>query len=95
MKKLTEKELTEPELLKEISESLKRIEQKLTGSSKDEFDFIDNAELLALMKISARTAMDWRDKGTLKYSKVHGKIYYRLSDLKQMVMERFNRKMGE
>src|SRR5437867_2546340 len=87
--------LSEPELLHEILNSLKQIEKKLPGNSKNEFDFIDNAELLKLLHISARTAIDWREKGTLKYSKVHGKIYYSISDLKQMLRDRINKRLEE
>lgn len=46
---------------------------------------IDNFEFMSLMKISKRTAQDWRDKGMITFSQVGNKIYYRMEDIEQMV----------
>ena len=55
-------------------------------------DFIDNADLLKLLRLSARTAQDWRDRGILPHSKIGSKLYYRKSDIEQMMMKYFNKK---
>ena len=51
--------------------------------------FIDNPKFMELMGISQKTAQAWRDKGTISYSQVGNKIYYRISDIKEL-LERFH-----
>lgn len=51
--------------------------------------FMDNPKFMELMGISQKTAQAWRDKGTISYSQVGNKIYYRISDIKEL-LERFH-----
>ncbi len=51
--------------------------------------FIDNPKFMELMGISQKTAQAWRDKGTISYSQVGNKIYYRISDIKEL-LDRFH-----
>jgi len=67
-------------LLARIEQIHSRVEQ-LTPSQ----TFIDNAEFLQLMKISKRTAQTWRDEKIIAFSQVGAKIYYRLSDVEQLL----------
>lgn len=53
--------------------------------------FIDNQELLQLMKISKRTAQTWRDEGKISFSQVGSKIYYKLSDVEKLLQEHYNK----
>jgi hypothetical protein len=41
---------------------------------------------MALMKISKRTAQDWRDKGMITFSQVGNKFYCRMEDIELMVL---------
>lgn len=50
--------------------------------------FIDNAEFLALLKVSKRTAQFWRDTGMIAYSQVGNKIYYQLNDVEAFLQAR-------
>lgn len=43
--------------------------------------FIDNPTFLKLMNISPKTAQSWRDQGVVGFSQVGSKIYYRKSDI--------------
>ena len=51
--------------------------------------FMDNPKFMELMGISQKTAQAWRDKGTISYSQVGNKIYYRISDIKEL-LDRFH-----
>lgn len=47
--------------------------------------FVDNQELLKKMGISKRTAQKWRDEGVIAFSQVGNKIYYKLSDVEDLL----------
>ncbi|MBL4653433.1 MAG: helix-turn-helix domain-containing protein [Flavobacteriales bacterium] len=74
------------EAYKELTERLINIEVFLKAKQSDiENVFLDNQEFLQLMYISKRTAQNWRDQGIVSYSQIGGKIYYRLSDILEML----------
>lgn len=41
----------------------------------------DNSDLIKLLKVSERTLSTWREKGTIKYTKIGGKIFYTSDDV--------------
>jgi hypothetical protein len=41
----------------------------------------DDVDLRNFLKVSKRTTATWREKGIITFSKLGGKIYYRLSDI--------------
>ena len=53
--------------------------------------FIDNARFMKLMGISVKTAQSWRDSGLVSFSQIGNKIYYRVSDIKEL-LEKNHRK---
>ena len=70
------------ELLKRMDE----IKSVLIEKQKDPKDiFLDNQEFMQLMNISKRTAQNWRDEGAISFSQVGSKIYYRMSDVQQLL----------
>jgi len=82
--------------LQEAVTILKDILEKLPSKGEEkepQFDFIDNADLLKLLNISARTAQGWREKGIVSFSQIGAKLYYKKSEIVKMLMERFNRKI--
>ena len=46
---------------------------------------IDNAEFIKLMNISDKTSQNWRHNKLIKYSLIGGRVYYRISDIIQMI----------
>jgi hypothetical protein len=46
---------------------------------------IENSRFMELMGISGKTAQSWRDKGIIGYSQIGSKIYYRLSDIRELL----------
>ena len=41
------------------------------------------------MKISKRTAQTWRDEVKISFSQVGNKIYYRLSDVEELMQKHY------
>jgi hypothetical protein len=71
------------ETLAEIEERLSKIMLQLESKQRTnpEHVFFDNQEFIQVMNISKRCAQKWRDEGVIGYSQIGGKIYYRLSDI--------------
>ena len=74
----------------EINQRLDEISKTIKDGSQNANRFIDNCQFLELMKISKRTAQGWRDEGKIAYSQIGGKIYYRYSDIEQLLSKTHN-----
>ena len=83
--------IVEEEKIQKILETL--IEIKTCGLLKkdDGFQFVDNENFLSLLGISKRTAQSWRDEGVISFSQINGKIYYRLSDIDEMLKKHYKK----
>ena len=75
-------------LLNQIDEIKKSLNQK---QKKPSDIFVDNQEFIQLMNISKRTAQNWRDQGTISFSQVGSKIYYRMSDIQKLLDNNYNK----
>ena len=76
------------ELLKRMDD----IKATLNQKQKDPSDiFVDNQEFLQLMNISKRTAQNWRDQGVISFSQVGSKIYYRMSDVQDLLDKNYKK----
>lgn len=51
--------------------------------------WIDNQDVLQTLHISKRTLQTFRDNGTLPYSKIQGKFYYKVSDVEQLLQDNY------
>lgn len=79
------------EQFQEISKRLDDISNRLSAKGTDPDQFVDNTDFLQLMKISKRTAQNWRDEGKIAFSQVGGKIYYRYGDIEELLKQHYNR----
>ena len=76
----------------ELVGKLEAINQRLTQKEKEPKDkWLDNQELMQLLKISKRTAQHYRDSGIVSFSQVGNKIYYRLSDVETLLNKHYNK----
>lgn len=76
--------------------ALKEKAEKLFYIQKNYDVFLDNQEFLQVMNISKRTAQDWRDKGVIPYSQIGAKIYYRFSDIEELLNKNYkNNKLNK
>ena len=72
-------------------EQLNNIEQKLKKIQYNNDVFLDNQEFLQVMNISKRTAQSWRDEGIISFSQVGSKIYYRFSDIEELLNKNYKK----
>ncbi len=74
-------------LMKELLEEVRQIKTALIKQTVNtESDkWLDNTDVKEMLHISTRTLQRLRVSGMLKYSKIKGKIYYRLTDIYLML----------
>jgi hypothetical protein len=51
--------------------------------------WIDGQEIMLSLKISKRTLQSLRDSGTLPFSRLNGKFYYKVSDLEMLLQNNY------
>lgn len=77
-------------LSQEIKELKARIELiRLSRAEVLKDTWIDNQDVLQLLHISKRTLQTFRSNGTLPYSKVQGKFYYKVSDIEELLQSNY------
>ena len=55
------------------------------GKDKGLGDWLDNQEVCQMLNISPRTLQTLRDNGTLAYSQINRKVYYKPEDVKRIL----------
>jgi Helix-turn-helix domain len=72
----------ETEEIQNLIKTVKELKQNLENVIRPADEVIyDDIEFRNLLKVSKRTAAYWRERGIITFSKLGGKIYYRLSDI--------------
>lgn len=74
------------ELCKARSNSLQTVDRE---------ELLDNQDLLLMLKISNRSLQRYRSDGKLPYYSISGKIYYKRSDVEQVIRDSFSRSVAE
>ena len=49
------------------------------------FGWLDSPDVMKLLKISSRTLQGYRDNGILPFSKIGGKIFFKLEDIETIL----------
>ncbi len=76
----------------ELVGKLDAINLRLTAKEKEPKEkWLDNQELMLLLKISKRTAQHYRDSGLISFSQVGNKIYYRMTDVETLLQSHYNK----
>jgi hypothetical protein len=70
----------------EITKMRKTHAQRITE------EWIGKEEVLHLLKISERKLQTMRDNGTLPFSHIDGKIYYKTTDIEQLLNNGYNKR---
>lgn len=73
--------------IKDLKARIELLRQSRAEVLKD--TWIDNQDVLQTLHISKRTLQTFRDNGTLPYSKVKGKFYYKVSDVEQLLQDNY------
>ena len=80
------------EAFNQIVEKIEAVHKRLDAKEKEPKEkWLDNQELMQLLKISKRTAQHYRDSGLISFSQVGNKIYYRLSDVETLLNKHYNK----
>ena len=76
-----------------ILEALNSIESKLTkeNTSCEELskEWVDNQDVMLLLHISPRTLQTLRTNGTLPFSRIGNKLYYRTEDIQRILKDNY------
>lgn len=84
------------EAFNEIVGKIEQINKRLTEKEKEPKEqWLDNQELMQLLKISKRTAQHYRDSGLISFSQVGNKIYYKLSDVEEHLKRHYNKSFAK
>jgi hypothetical protein len=51
--------------------------------------WIDNQDVMQMLHISPRTLQTLRANGTIPYSKIRGKFYYKVSDIEKLLQANY------
>ena len=74
------------EMTAKFDEFVHRVERICHGNDdKGLGEWLDNQEVCKLLNICPRTLQTLRDNGTLAYSQIHHKIYYKAGDVQRIV----------
>lgn len=79
------------QLFKEIGSLREELRtEKVKNSKKLSETWLDNQEVMELLKVSPRTLQTMRDSRILPCSKVGAKIYYKASDVDDLLIHNYN-----
>ena len=83
------------QLILELSGEIKEIKAqalviKQTKADKFKQTWFDGQDVMLALKISKRTLQKLRDDGTLPYSRINGKFYYKVTDLDKLLESNYS-----
>ena len=74
---------------------VKRVEAICGRKDKSLQKWIDNQEVCQILNISKRTLQTYRDNGTLPYSQIGHKMYYKPEDIERVLNQLKNKSNGK
>ncbi len=86
----------ESEAFNEIMNKLKELDEKFVSLKFDAENpltekWLDNQEVMLLLKISKRTLQTYRDENILAYSQVGNKMYYNTKDVEKFLRSNYHK----
>jgi hypothetical protein len=78
--------------MKRITDRLDILADRVKAAEKlhalsDEEQLLDNQDVLQMLKITNRSLQRYRSIGKIPYYTISGKLYYKLSDVRQFIRE--------
>ncbi|MDD2635951.1 MAG: helix-turn-helix domain-containing protein [Bacteroidales bacterium] len=67
------------------------LELKMEAATPLSEKWLDNQDVILLLKISKRTLQSYRDTNKIPYSQIGHKIYYRASDVEKFLKKNYNK----
>ncbi len=82
------------ELLLSHFDKLSSLAEMLYSKERDKNleEWLDNQDVCTILNISKRTLQNYRDGGLLSYSQIGHKIYYRPSDVENLIAKLKNKR---
>lgn len=82
-------------LMLELCQEIKYIKATLYSFRKTRIEifkenWIDAEEVTEALKISTRTLQNLRDAGTLPFSRINGKFYYKATDIEKLLESNYS-----
>jgi len=74
---------------------VKRVENLCSRKDKSLQKWLDNQDVCQLLNISKRTLQTYRDNGTLLYSQINHKMYYKPEDVERVLNQLKNKPNGK
>ncbi len=74
--------------IKEIKAQVHVIKQ--SRAEKLKLNWVDSVQAMQILNISKRTLHQWRSRGVLPYSRIQGKLYYKVSDLENLLEKAYS-----
>ena len=81
---------------KELESIIKNIEEKFSQIVKLAHQpladkWLDNHEVCQLLKVSKRTMQYYREEGVVPYTVIRHKVFYKASDIDELLLENYHR----
>ena len=86
----------EKEAFKQIMDKLQSLEDryikmKIDAQTPLSERWLDNQDILLLLKISKRTLQSYRDEREIPYTQIGAKIYYKASDVEKFLKKNYRK----
>ncbi|MCX6266821.1 MAG: helix-turn-helix domain-containing protein [Bacteroidetes bacterium] len=79
----------------EFNRRVTRIEELFLELSKPRLTWLEPEEIARLLNVGKRSIDNYRDAGLIPYSKLGGKVYYRICDIEDYLTENMKRKPAD
>jgi len=85
----------ESRVFEEIINTLRALDEKFVSLKFDAENpltekWLDNQEVMQLLKVSKRTLQSYRDDRSLAYSQIGNKMYYNTKDIEKFLKSNYN-----
>ena len=85
--------ISQPEY-QDLMKGIEEISKKLSAKEKSPKEqWLDNQEFMQLLKVSRRTAQNYRDSNMIAFSIIGNKIYYRLTDVEDLLNRHYRKRL--
>ncbi|GHU54711.1 DNA-binding protein [Bacteroidia bacterium] len=78
-----------------FNQFVQRVNSLCHPKSKELKTWLDNQEVCMILNISKRTLQTYRDNGTLPYSQINHKMYYKPEDVERVLNQLKNKPYGK
>jgi hypothetical protein len=82
-------------MVTQFEQFIKRIDALCGNKNKGLQKWLDNQDVCQILNISKRTLQTYRDNGTLPYSQINHKMYYKPNDVQKVMQLIKNRQYGK